>query len=427
MKWLIKGGRVVDPAGGTDRITDVLVDQGKIVAVADGLTGGEGVEVIDASGKIIAPGLVDMHVHLRDPGYEAKETIATGTRAAAAGGFTGIACMPNTQPVADSAAVITYIRTRAREEGTISVYPIGAITKGSQGEELAEIGDLVNAGAVGISDDGRPVMNGEIMRRALQYSAMFQIPVIVHCEDLNLVAGGVMHEGRWSTVLGLKGIPAAAEEVMVARDLILAEETGGRLHIAHASTAGTVRLIREAKGRGVAVTAEVTPHHLILGDDAVDGYNTATKVNPPLRTAADREALIEGLADGTIDVIATDHAPHTSEDKDQEYDYAPFGMVGLETAVPLVVTLLVSRGRLTWSQAVTALSYNPCRVLGLPGGTLRPGSVADLVIIDPDLEEQVDTNKFNSRGKNSPFHGWKLKGWPVLTMVAGMVVARGSR
>ncbi|MHB1127758.1 MAG: dihydroorotase [Bacillota bacterium] len=423
MKWLIKGGRVVDPASGMDRVADVLVEHGKVVAVAKGIAAGDGAQVIEAAGKIVTPGLVDMHVHLREPGYEAKETIASGTRAAAAGGFTGVACMPNTQPVADNAAIVAYIKSRAREEGVISVYPIGAITKGSRGEELAETGDMVCAGAVGISDDGRPVMNGEIMRRALEYASMFHIPVISHCEDINLAAGGAMHEGYWSTVLGLKGIPAAAEEVMVARDLILAEMVGARLHIAHASTAGTVRLIREAKDRGVTVTAEVTPHHLILGDEAVEGYQTTTKANPPLRTAVDREALIEGLADGTIDVIATDHAPHTTAEKDQEYDYAPFGMVGLETAVPLVVTRLVNEGRLTWAQAITALSFNPCRVLGLAGGTLRPGSAADLTIIDPELEQQVDVDKFYSRGKNSPFHGWKLKGWPVLTMAAGMVVS----
>lgn len=422
MKILIRGGRVIDPAQNLDGIYDLLVAQGKVAALEKDIEAEGDAKVIDAQGYIVAPGFIDMHVHLREPGYEQKETIATGTRAAAAGGFTAVACMPNTNPVADSGAVITYIIERARAVGAVRVYPIGALSKGSQGEELAEIRDLVEAGAVALSDDGRPVMNAEVMRRALEYSKLFDIPVISHCEDLNLVAGGVMHEGYMSTILGLRGIPAAAEEVMVARDLILAELTGGRLHLAHLSSAGSVRLVKGAKKRGIKVTAEVTPHHLCLTDEAVQEYDTNTKVNPPLRDEEHRSALVEGLAAGTIDALATDHAPHAEEEKDVEYDLAPFGMVGLETAVPLVVTKLVKTGKLSWRRLVEAFSLNPARILNVPGGTLAVGSVADITIINPDLEREVEVKAFYSLGKNSPFQGWKLAGWPVATIVGGRLV-----
>lgn len=421
MKILIKGGRVIDPANNLDGIRDLLLVDGIVAQVGENLTLEDGM-VIEATGKIVTPGLIDMHVHLREPGYEHKETIATGTRAAAAGGFTSVACMPNTNPAMDNAAVVTFVKQRALQEGKVRVFPIGAVTKGLKGEELAEIGELKEAGVVALSDDGNPIVNGEIMRRALEYAQMFGLPIISHCEDPHLVAGGYMHEGYYSTVLGLRGIPRAAEEVMVARDIILAEMTGTPVHIAHLSSAGSVRLVREAKKRGVPVTAEVTPHHFTLTDEAVTGYHTATKVNPPLRGVEDREALLEGLADGTIDVIATDHAPHAREEKEVEYAYAPNGMVGLETAVPLVISQLIDAGVLTWSQAIEKLTVNPAKILNLPLGHLSPGSAADVTIIDPQKEAYVDPDRFYSLGKNTPFGGWQLRGWPVCTIVNGRIV-----
>lgn len=422
MAILIKGGRVIDPAQNLDARRDLLLEGDKIVALEADITPTAGTEVIAAEGKIVTPGLIDMHVHLREPGYEQKETIATGTRAAAAGGFTAVACMANTNPVADSASVITFIKEKARQEGVVRVYPIGALSKGLEGKEIAEIGELAAAGAVAISDDGHPVMNALVMRHALEYAKMFNLPVISHCEDTDLANEGLMHEGILSTILGLRGIPAAAEEVMVARDLILAEITGGRLHLAHVSTAGSVRLLKEARMRGVKVTAEATPHHLCLTDELVQSYDTSTKVNPPLRPADHVAAVAAALAAGEIDAIASDHAPHADEDKDVEYDYAPFGMVGLETAVPLVVTELILPGKLTWLQAVQAWTVNPARILNVPGGSLAPGGVADVTIIDPELEKEVNVNEFYSLGHNSPLHGRKLKGWPVATIVGGRIV-----
>jgi len=422
MKILLRGGRVIDPSQALDTVADVLVSGDRIAAIGRNLETDRETKVIDVGGCIVAPGFIDMHVHLREPGYEQKETIATGTRAAAAGGFTAVACMPNTQPVADSPAVIAYIKEKARAMGVVHVYPIGALSKGSQGEELAEIRDLVEAGAVAISDDGNPVMNAEVMRRALEYTRLFNIPVISHCEDLNLAAGGVMHEGFISTILGLRGIPAAAEEVMVARDIILAELTGGKLHLAHLSSAGSLRILREAKSRGVKVTAEATPHHLCLTDEAVEGYDTNTKVNPPLRSEEHRQALEEALREGLVDALATDHAPHTEEDKDVEYDIAPFGISGLETAIPLVVTRLVETGRLSWQRLIEAWSCRPATILNIPGGTLKEGGRADITVIAPDWEKEVDVNTFYSLGKNSPFQGLKLKGWPLVTIVAGRLV-----
>ncbi|MDN5347340.1 MAG: dihydroorotase [Clostridia bacterium] len=424
MKLLIKGGRIVDPLQNLEGEYDVLVDDGKVAALERNIKPGAGVEVIDVPGCIVAPGFIDMHVHLREPGLEHKETIATGTRAAAAGGFVAVAAMPNTEPVADNASVITYIKEKAAREGAVRVYPIGAITKGSKGEELSEIADLAEAGAVALSDDGRPVMNAEIMRRALEYAGMFNLPVIAHCEDLNLSAGGVMNEGFISTILGLRGIPAGAEEVMVARDLILAAMTKGKLHLAHISTAGSVQLLQQAKERGIKVTAEVTPHHLCLTEEEVVGYNTNAKVNPPLRTRRDCDALGSALAGELIEVIASDHAPHAAEEKDVEFDFAPFGMVGLETAVPLVVTFLIRPGLLTWKQAVAAWSSNPARILNVPGGSLAPGSTADITIINPAEEREVDVRRFYSLGKNSPLQGRKLYGWPAATIVGGRIIMR---
>jgi len=425
VKLLIKGGVVVDPVACKTAQKDILVVDGKIARLGANLGAG-GAEVLDATGKLVAPGLIDMHVHLREPGFEAKETIYTGTRAAAGGGFTAVACMPNTNPAADNAALISYIKNTAIAEGAVNVYPIGAITRGGKGEELAEMGDMKAAGAVAFSDDGMPVSNAGLMRRAMQYARMLGMTIISHCEDKDLSAGGAMHEGYVSTVLGLKGIPAPAEEVMVARDILLAAETGCRVHIAHVSTAGAVRLVREAKAWGVRVTAEATPHHFTLTDEAVMGYDTSTKVNPPLRAAADVAAVKEGLADGTIDVIATDHAPHTAEEKDVEYDRAPFGLVGLETAVGLVWTELVETGALTPLQAVAKMSLNPARILGIPKGALETGADADITIIDPDNVWTVDAARFESKGRNTPFHGRRLKGRACATVVGGRVVMRGG-
>ncbi|MEW5952817.1 MAG: dihydroorotase [Bacillota bacterium] len=425
MKLLLRGGTVIDPAGQTGIPADILVSGGKIEAIGAALAAGDAL-VVDVTGKLVTPGLIDMHVHLREPGFEAKEDIASGTRAAARGGFTAVACMPNTSPVADSRSIITAIRARAGESGVVRVYPIGAITRGSKGEELAEMADMQGAGAVAVSDDGQPVVSAAIMRRAMQYAGMLGLTVISHCEDRELAAGGVMHEGYMSTVLGLKGIPPEAEEIMVTRDIILAGRAGCHLHIAHISTAGAVRAVREAKSRGVRVTAEATPHHFTLTDEAVAGYATNTKVNPPLRGAADVEAVREGLADGTIDVIATDHAPHTFEDKDVEYDRAPFGMVGLETAVGLVWTELVIPGLLSPAQAVIKMSLNPALVLGIPGGTLKVGELADITVIDPGRQEVVDPARFAGKGRNTPFAGRLLQGLPVLTVVGGRIVYRAE-
>ncbi|SFR05782.1 dihydroorotase [Desulfoscipio geothermicus] len=418
MKMIIRGGRVLDPASGRDETADVYIRDGLVSGPfkADKTT-----RVIDASGKIVAPGLVDMHVHLREPGYEAKETIATGAAAAVRGGFTGVACMPNTDPVADNRFIIEFIKKRAAEADMVNVYPVGAVTKGSRGGEMAELADMRDAGAVAFSDDGWPVMDAGVMRRALQYCKMLGAVIISHCEDKNLAAGGVMHEGYYSTILGLKGIPASAEEVMVARDIILAAETGCPVHIAHVSTAGSVALVREAKKKGLPVTAEAAPHHFTLTDRAVAEYNTAAKVNPPLRGEADVQAVREGLADGTVEVIATDHAPHTVEEKNVEFDLAPFGLVGLETAVGLVWTELVHTGILTPLQAVAKLSLHPARLLGIDRGTLAEGGAADITVIDPELEETVDPQHFAGKGRNTPFAGRKLKGLPVMTIVAGKV------
>ncbi|HBV96509.1 MAG: dihydroorotase [Peptococcaceae bacterium BICA1-7] len=423
MRLLIKGGTVVDPVRGTLEDADILVEKGFIIEVGPGIEA-PGAEVIETRGKLVAPGLLDMHVHLREPGYEAKETVETGCRAAARGGFTALACMPNTSPVTDNRSVVRYILERARETGQSRVYPVGAITRGSMGSELAEMADMKEAGAVAFSDDGRPVAGSGLMRRAMQYASMLGVTIISHCEDPGLAAGGVMNEGFTSTRLGLKGIPSAAEEVMVARDIILAELTCCRLHIAHVSTQGSARLVREAKSRGVPVTAEVTPHHFTLTDSMVEGFSTAAKVNPPLRGEADVAALREAIADGTIDVIATDHAPHTAEEKDVEYDRAPFGMVGLETAVGLVWTELVDKGIISPARAVAMMTVNPAQILGLKPVLIEPGAVADLTVIDPELKEKVNPASFLSKGRNTPFAGRELKGMPVLTMVGGKVVYR---
>jgi dihydroorotase len=418
MNILIKNGHIMDPANNVDEKLDLLVSEGRIAKFGKpGSLPADGAQVVDASGRLVVPGLVDMHVHLREPGFEYKETISTGTAAARAGGFTSVCCMPNTNPVNDTRSVTEFILSQARN-APARVYPIGAITKGSKGEELAEMGELHAAGCFAISDDGKPVMNAAIMRRALEYSKIFDMLVISHCEDSTLAARGVMNEGVVSTELGLRGIPAAAEEVMISRDISLSRLTGARLHIAHISTAGSVRLIREAKAQGVKVTAETCPHYFSLTEEAVRGYNTMAKMNPPLRTADDVAAIKAGLADGTIDVIATDHAPHAADEKAGEFDYASFGIVGLETALGLTLKL-VCDGALTLTEAVRKMSFNPASIMKLNRGTLATGADADITIIDPSEEWVVDPSQFKSRSKNMPFKGWKLKGRAVQTIVGG--------
>ncbi|MCL2337674.1 MAG: dihydroorotase [Firmicutes bacterium] len=418
MKLIISQGRILDPAVGRDEIADLYVADGVISApfAPDRET-----RLIDAAGRLVTPGLIDMHTHLREPGFEYKETIASGTAAAARGGFTAVACMPNTRPVTDNRVTVEYINQQAAATGLVKVYPIGAITRGSLGKELAEMADMRAAGAVAFSDDGRPVADAGLMRRAMQYCGMLAGVLISHCEEQSLAGDGVMHEGAYATVLGLKGIPASAEEVMVARDIILAAETKCPLHLAHLSTAGSVALVREAKKRGVPVTAEATPHHFTLTDRAVGDYDTNAKVNPPLRGEADVQAIRDGLAEGVIDVIATDHAPHSFDEKNVEFDLAPFGLVGLETAVGLVWTELVHTGLLTPLQAVQKLSANPARILGVAGGALTVGASADITIIDPLLEETVDPAAFAGQSGNTPFAGRRLQGLPILTVVAGEI------
>jgi dihydroorotase len=422
-RLLIKGGRVVDPAQGLDDDRDVLLAEGQVKEVGRKVAA-RGAEVIDARGRVVCPGFIDLHTHLREPGREDKETIATGTRAAAAGGFTAVCAMPNTEPVNDNAGITRSIVERARVHGVVRVYPIGAITKGSRGEELAEYADLQEAGCIAVSDDGRPVASARMMRRALEYGRGLSLTVIDHCEDPTLSQGACMNEGHVSTQLGLAGAPGVGETVMVERDILLAELTGGAVHIAHISTAASVDAVRRGKARGVRVSAEATPHHFVLTDEVVreSGYDTSTKMNPPLRAESDRRAVLQGLMDGTIDCIATDHAPHTVDDKRVEYDHAAFGIVGLETAVPLALDRLVHGGLLTLSQCVALLSSRPAAVLSLPGGTLAPGSPADVTLLDLDRSFRVEPDGFASKGRNTPFGGWTLKGAPVTTLVGGRVV-----
>jgi len=418
MNLLIKNGHIIDPANKIDEKLDILVSEGKIAKSGKpGSSSTDNAQVIDAAGRLVVPGLIDMHVHLREPGFEYKETIATGTAAAKSGGFTAVCCMPNTNPVNDNRSITEFILSRARE-ASARVYPIGAITKGSKGEELAEMGELHQAGCVAVSDDGRPLMNAALMRRAMEYSKIFDMLIISHCEDSTLSDKGVMNEGGISTELGLRGIPRAAEDVMTARDISLAELTGCRLHIAHVSTIGSVNLVRDAKKRGVKVTAETCPHYFTLTDEAVRGYNPMAKMNPPLRTADDVAAIKQGLKDGTIDVIATDHAPHGMDEKSGEFDYAPFGIVGLETALGLTLKL-AHEGILSMTEAVRKLSFNPASILKLNKGSLTIGADADITIIDPKMDWTVDASLFKSKSKNTPFNGWQLKGRAVQTIVGG--------
>jgi dihydroorotase len=418
---LVRGGRVLDPAGGVDALADVLVLDGRIVRVGPALEAPAEARVVDAAGWVVCPGFIDMHVHLREPGYEYKETVATGTRAAAAGGFTAVCCMANTLPVNDNRAVTDYILARARTDGVVRVYPIGAVSRELEGKRLAELGEQAEAGCVGFSDDGRCVTDAGLYRRAMEYSLPFGLPVISHAEDYSLAGAGVMHEGPVSTELGLAGQSAAAEDVMVARDILLAELTGAHVHIAHVSTAGAVRLIRDGKARGVAVTAEVTPHHLVLTDEAVRGWDPNLRMQPPLRSKRDLEALLEALVDGTIDAIATDHAPHATAEKEGEFAAAANGVIGLETAVPVLLDRLVRPGRLDLATLVARLSAGPARLLHLPGGSLAAGAPADLTLLDPGRPWRVDPAAFRSRSRNTPFGGWTGTGAPVMTIVGGRV------
>jgi dihydroorotase len=421
VKLLLKGGRVVDPASGTDRPLDLLIEDGKIARL-DPKIPDSGVETLDVAGMIVCPGFIDMHVHLRQPGQEWKETIATGTRAAARGGFTGVACMPNTLPVNDSRSVTESILKEAASNGAVAVYPIGCVTKGQQGEELAEMEDMASAGAVAFSDDGFPVRSGLMMRRALEYSRTLDLPVIDHCEDHELVDGGVMNEGALSTRLGLKGWPSVAEDVMVQRDVLLAEYTGGHVHIAHMSTARSAEFVRDGKKKNVRVTCEVTPHHLLLTELAIGDYDTNAKMNPPLRAEADRVGLLEAVADGTVDAIATDHAPHHPDEKTVEFSCAPFGVVGVETAVSLCLDRLVAAGVIDLQRLVELFTVGPARVLRLDKGRLAVGAAADVTVLDLERRVRVDCDRFASLGRNSPFCGWSLRGLPVLTVVGGSVV-----
>ncbi|MEW5866764.1 MAG: dihydroorotase [Bacillota bacterium] len=421
MRLLVKGGHVVDPRNRLDKVADILVEDGRILAVDAGIAA-ECATVLDVSGKVVVPGLIDMHVHLREPGREDEETIETGTRAAARGGFVAVACMPNTDPPLDTGAAVRFVLSRARETASTKVLPVGAITKGLAGVELAEIGELCQAGAVAVSDDGHSVGDSAVMRHAMDYASMFGIPVISHAEDTRLSAGGVMNEGLWSTRLGLPGIPAASEEIMVARDICLAELTGARLHIAHVSAAGSVDLVRRAKEKGISVTCEAAPHHFALTDEAVAGYDTNTKVSPPLRTGRDVEAVREGLADGTIDAIASDHAPHTAEEKEVEYELAAFGIIGLETSLALSITELVRPGILTMGQLVERMSYAPARILRLDWPGIAPGAVANITVLDPDHEFVVDPDEFASKSRNTPYAGRHLWGRVLATIVGGKIV-----
>lgn len=422
MRTLLRHGHVVDPAQRLDGPADILIEGEQVAQIGRDLPP-RGARVVEVpAGWVVCPGFVDMHVHLREPGHEHKETIATGTAAAVAGGFTAVACMPNTVPVNDNAGVTRFILQRAAEAALARVHPIGAVSRGSRGEALADIGELKAAGCVALSDDGRPVASALLMRRALEYAGMFGLPVIDHCEDPTLKGDGVAHEGFHASALGLRGIPSAAEEIVVERDVTLAGLTGSAVHVAHLSTRGSLRAVRAGKERGIRVTCEVTPHHLTLTDAALAGYDTNVKMNPPLREAADRDALVQGVVDGSIDVIATDHAPHHDDEKRVEFDLAPFGVVGLETAVSIVLDRLVQPGLIGFARLVELMSLNPARILGVPGGTLAPGSPADLTVLAPDHRVVVDATRFRSKSRNTPFDGWALRGAVAVTIVGGRAV-----
>ncbi len=419
---LIRGGRVIDPSRRTDGVADVYLVEGKVAAVGRNITGEDGCQVIEAKGRVVTPGLIDLHVHLREPGFEHVETVATGAMAAAAGGFTAVCAMPNTDPPLDNQGAVGFVISQAQKAGKARVYPVGTISLGQKGETLSEFGELLSAGAVAVSDDGKPIMSSHLMRTALEYAKTFGIPVADHCEEITLAHGGAMHEGIVATRLGLKGIPAAAEEIHVARDCILSELTGGHIHLCHMSTRGSVELIRRAKAKGLKVTAEVTPHHFTLSHEACEGYNTNAKMNPPLREPEDVEALREALRDGTVDVIATDHAPHHYDAKEREFDDAPNGILGLETAFGLAVTELVKPGLIPLPDLLFRMSTRAAQIYNLPGGTLAIGAPADIAILDPEATWTVDPARFYSKSRNTPFGGRQLQGRCDLTIVRGRVV-----
>ena len=420
MTLLLKGGRIIDPGRHIDEVTDLLVENGLIVDTGR-FTVKKDWTVVDVSGKLVFPGFIDMHVHLREPGREDKETIKTGSMAAVAGGFTGIACMPNTDPVNDCETVTRHIIEKAEDADKANVYPIGAVTKKSEGKELAEISEMIKAGIVAISDDGRPIQNNQVMRRALEYAGIFDIPLLDHCEDLDLAADGAMNESFVSTELGLRGISSTAEEIQVARDVILSRLTGSRVHICHISASESLEHVRNAKAQGIRISCEAAPHHFILTEDNVRTFNPNYKMNPPLRSQRDVDAVIEGLVDGTVDCIATDHAPHLKMDKQETFDVSANGIVGLETSVPLVCDRLLHKGLITPIRMAELMSLNPARILGLDRGTLAPGRVADITVIDTEMVSVVDPEKFASKARNCPYAGWKLRGWPVMTVVSGRI------
>jgi dihydroorotase len=426
MPIVIKNGRVIDPASQTDRVADVLIVDGRIAGVAPNLVSPKA-EIFDATGMIVAPGFIDMHVHLREPGFEHAETIESGARAAAAGGFTSVCCMPNTKPVNDSAMVTSYIVERARHMAVVNVFPIGAITKGSAGEELSAIGAMKAAGAVAISDDGLPVMNARVMRRAMEFARSYDLPVIQHCEDLNLSAGGDMHEGVQSVRWGLRGIPAASEDVMVARDLVLAQLTGARYHVAHISTRNAVAMVEHARRHGLPVTCEATPHHFALSDDRMAAYDSNYKMKPPLRSSCHRAAVVEAIAAGTVSAIATDHAPHPGSEKMQEFERCPFGIIGLETALSLALEELVAPGKISLNRMVELFTTGPDAVVRLGRGTLAPGAVGDVTVFSTEVSWTYDVNQSNSRSRNSPFDGKTFRGGPMATIVNGEIVWRRDR
>ncbi|MBI3990722.1 MAG: dihydroorotase [Candidatus Omnitrophica bacterium] len=421
-KIIIKNGRLIDPAQKIDEETDILIEEGKIAEL--GKVSPNNAEVLDVKGKLVMPGFIDMHTHLRSPGREDEETFLSGGKAAVKGGYTAVCSMANTQPPADNQGVIEYIRNESGKAGLARVYPVGAVTKGLKGEEIAELGELKTAGAVAVSDDGHPVMNSDVMRRALEYARMFGLTVIDHCEDLNLSSGGMMNEGYLSTTMGLRGIPDETETIMVARDIELARLTGGKIHITHISSARSVELIRQAKKSGVSITCDVTPHHLVLTEDAVKGFNTNAKMNPPLRSEKDIEELKKGLVDGTIDAIATDHAPHSEFEKEVEFDYAPFGIIGLQTAMSVIMACLVEKRILTLTQLVEKMSLAPARILGLKGGNLSVGQEADITIVSPDEWWVVSKEVLESKCKNTPFLGQKLKGRVTDVLIGGKIILR---
>ena len=418
--WILTGARVIDPVNNIDEVRNVYIKDG--ILVDEAAMQGVEAEELDLTGKVVAPGFIDVHVHLRQPGKVDAETVRTGTMAAAAGGFTTVVAMPNTSPVTDNAAQVQYIRELAERDGIVHVLPCGALSKGLAGEEMAPIGSLASAGVAALSDDGKCVQNHELMRHIVEYASNFDLPIMDHCENTALAAGGVMHEGYWSVLLGMKGQPSAAEELMISRNIMLARMTGCRIHMQHVSARESVALLRNARANGIPVTGEATPHHIALTDVEIKRFDTNYKMNPPLRSEDDRMAVIEGLQDGTLTIIATDHAPHTQTAKQVEFDYAPFGIIGLETAVPVTMTELVHKGYLTLPQLISKFTKGPAELLKLPIGSLSIGSTADVTVIDPDVEHTIDINSFYSKSRNTPFHGYQARGWTAATFVDGICV-----